>query len=195
MAIKMEAKMAEPNAVVEPTVLSEVEEAAKEIVRPLSELTESELLAEIERRRELKEEKVEQVVTPPLGSAPPGFIWVYNRISSPFSWQKDSVTYIIAAHSFGIFPDDTAQHGRKRSILLLDPILQKAVYALALEGDAMYAKPLKMRKRLELLDRTTQDNLTPYSAVQGGKTHAVPFELNEVKAMLSRRLDAFVELE
>ncbi len=191
----MHIKMSEPDAVVEPTVLTETEEAAKEIARPLSELTESELLEEIERRRETKEEKVEQVVTPPLGSAPPGFIWVYNRISSPFSWQKDSVTYIIAAHSFGIFPDETAQHGRKRSILLLDPVLQKAVYALALEGDPMYARPLKMRKRLELLDRTTSDNLTPYSAVQGGKTHAVPFELNEVKAMLSRRLDAFVELE
>lgn len=190
----MAIQMAEPDAVVISTTLTETEEATKEASRPLTEFTETELIEEIQRRRDVKAEPTEAPIALPPGASPPGFAWVFNRTASPFSWQKNSITYEIPAHSFGLFSEDVAHHGHKRSILLLDPVLQKAVFALALENDPMFAKPLKMRKRIELLDRTTQSNLTPYAA-EGGKTRAVPFELDEVKAMLARRIDAFVELE
>ena len=177
-----------------PETLVEAPESV-EIPVQLSKMSVDDLRAEIERREAAEAVTVNQQPTPPTGSAPQGFKWVYNRLKTPFEWQYNSITYRVEGFSFGLFPDIVANHGRRHSILLLDPIMQTAVYQLALDDEKAYGKPLKMKRRLELLDRTTQDSLTPFGPKAGERTHAAALELNDVKALLSRRIDNYVELE
>lgn len=140
-----------------------------------------------------KAEESKEAVKAPT-KAPAGMLWVFNRAPVQFEWQYDAVAYQIEGHDMALFPERIARHGRKRSILSLDPFTNKAVYKLALEGEAKFGVPLKVVNRIELLDRSLVDNLLP-SGRGPGKTHSAVVTVDGMADMLSRRQSEFAELE
>lgn len=111
------------------------------------------------KRKELGKgikQTAEQVLPP--GKAPSGFVWVYNRGPKDFEWQHDTVVYKIEGHSFGLFPYAIAEHGRRRSLLTVDPITNVSTHQLALpEDSATYGRPVDSVARPygDVIDRTS----------------------------------------
>lgn len=179
---------------------------------PASELTleqlrflvEQKLLEEANRAAEQK-----KFVKPP-SKAVSGMVWVFNRGPETFVWQYDGTIYEIEGHEMLQLPVRVARHGKKRSLLSLDPLLNKAVFKLALYEtepirdankkiigerirDEKFGVPLKVVKRTELIDRSTSPSI-----LGDGRpvpTHPQLIMVDGVKEMMSRRSSDFAELE
>jgi hypothetical protein len=150
-------------------------------------LLEQKLLAEA------KEAEANKTVVTPPAKAPKNMTWVFNRAPTPFEWQFDGVVYEIGGHDMGCFTDRVAAHGKKRSILSLDPVSNTAAYKLALEGDPKFGHPLKVVSRTELIDRSIFN-----STLGDGRpvpTHPELITVGGAEALMARRTDKFVELD
>lgn len=135
---------------------------------------------------------VGELVSPP-GKAPAGFIWVYNRGPEEFEWQFNSISYTLDGHSFGLFPQSVAEHGRRRSLLTVDPMTNHSTHQLALPDDgATYGRPLKSVKRVEVIDRTTSND--PAQLGTGEKTRVAVLNVEGAEESMQRRVGAFSEL-
>jgi len=179
-------KLAARESVTPQAKVEQAKEPADMSVSELRMLLEKKLLEEAEQAVEAK-----TLVRPPT-KAPAGMVWVFNRAPQKFEWQYDAISYEIDGHDFMLFPERIGRHGRKRSILSLDPFSNKAVYKLALEGEPKFGVPLKIVNRIELMDRTLQDNLIGRGP---GKTHSAVVTVDGVADMLARRPSAYAELE
>ena len=92
-----------------------------------------------------------------------------------------------------LFPERIARHGKKRSLISLDPFNNKAVWRVALQDDEKFGVPLRIVNRVELMDRTSTANLL-------GDGAPVPTTLKVLKVdgvaeMMERRSSEYVELE
>ena len=129
----------------------------------------------------------------PPSKAPHGMLWVFNRTAEEFAWQYDSLVYTMAGHEMTLLPERIAMHGRKRSLVSLDPVANTAVYKLAVEMDAKFGHPLRVVNRLELIDRSTDNN--PLGAALKGSTRLAHLAVSGAAESMARRADQFVELE
>jgi hypothetical protein len=171
--------------------------AAKQEDSPpdLSKMTTEQLRYLLEQKllAEAKEAEANKTVVAPPAKAPKNMKWVFNRAPTPFEWQFDGVVYEIAGHDMGCFTDRVAAHGKKRSILSLDPVSNTATYKLALEGDPKFGHPLKVVNRTELIDRSV------FSSTLGDgrpvPTHPELITVGGAEALMARRTDRFVELD
>src|SRR3990172_1040601 len=171
------------------------------LVPPAIEVRQPEDLSIEELQRLLEQKRIEAAksadfdgkrVEPPT-KAPAGMLWVFNRTADPFFWQYDSVVYEITGHDMMLFPERIARHGRKRSLITLDMVANTAIFKLALEGEPKFGVPLRVVNRLELIDRSGDNN--PLGAATFGKTHIRALKVDGGAEMLRRRADQFVELE
>jgi len=129
----------------------------------------------------------------PPGKAPVGFIWVYNRGPEEFEWQFNSVSYTLDGHSFGLFPQTVAEHGRRRSLLTVDPMTNHSTHQLALPDDGKtYGRPLKSVKRVEVIDRSTSND--PAQLGTGEKTRVAVLSVEGAEEAMQRRVGSFSEL-
>lgn len=176
-----------------------------------ADLTVEQLQFLLEQKRFAEAEKAAaaQAFVKPPTKAPNGMLWVFNRGPEQFEWQYDGDLYQIEGHSMEVFLEKAARHGRKRSILSLDPLNNKAVFKLALyevepirkDGkivsekikDPKFGVPLKAVNRTELMDRSSAPSLLPSGAPT--KTHAQVIFVDGVQEMMARRPDTYVELE
>lgn len=132
-----------------------------------------------------------RMTAPP--EAPVGFVWVFNRGPEEFEWQHDSRHYKIAGHSFGLFPQMVAEHGKRRSLIALDTVTNSAVHQLVLPEDVrVYGVRLGSTKRVELIDRRTSDN--PIGVTTDVPTRVAVVRVDGVREMLERRQDLFPEV-
>lgn len=178
---------------------------AKELtLEQLRFLLEQKLLEEANKAAEQK-----KTVKPPA-KATPGFMWVFNRGSEPFEWQYNGDIYRLEGYEMGQFQARCARHGKKRSLLSLDPLANKAVFRLALYEvepirdkngkivgekikDPTFGVPLKVVKRTELIDRSTAK-----STLGDGRpvpTHPEVIMVDGVKELMARRVGDYAELE
>ena len=125
--------------------------------------------------------------------APHGMLWVFNRTTEEFTFQYDSLTYSVAGHEMTLLPERIATHGRKRSLVSLDPVANTAVYKLVTEKDAKFGHPLKVVNRMELIDRSTDNN--PLGAALRVPTHLRAIPVAGAAESMARRADQYVELE
>ena len=93
-------------------------------------------LLEEKRAQIAKDSKDEGKKVAPPTKAPAGMLWVFNRTPEQFIWQYDSLVDEIEGHDMMLFPERVARHGRKRSLVSLDPIANTAVFQLVLEDCA-----------------------------------------------------------
>mgnify|MGYP001587531976 CR=1 FL=1 len=100
------------------------------------------------------------LIPPPGVPAPPGFLWVFNRLNIPFERPFDGLLQRIEPHGYQLFSLEVANHLYRHS-LILDDLQGHQVYALALENKKGWGKPLAPRQRRELIDRTS--NANPYN--------------------------------
>ena len=100
------------------------------------------------------------LIPPPGVPAPPGFLWVFNRLNIPFERPFDGLIQRIEPHGYQLFSLEVANHLYRHS-LILDDLQGHQVYALALEGKKGWGKPLAPRQRRELIDRSS--NANPYN--------------------------------
>ena len=150
-------------------------------------------LLEEKRAQIAKDSKDEGKKVAPPTKAPAGMLWVFNRTPDLFIWQYDSLIYEIEGHDMMLFPERIARHGRKRSLLSLDLMANTAIFRVVLEDDPKFGVPLRVVNRLELIDRTNDDN--PLGAATYGKTHIRAIKVAGASEMLQRRSDQYVELE
>ena len=150
-------------------------------------------LLEVKRTQIAKDAKEEGKKVNPPTKAPAGMLWVFNRTPDTFMWQYDSLIYEVEGHDMMLFPERVARHGRKRSMLSLDLVANTALFKLVLEDDPKFGVPLRVVNRLELIDRTHDDN--PLGAATYGKTHIRAIKVAGASEMLQRRSDQYVELE
>jgi hypothetical protein len=181
----------------------EVVKAEELSVAQLRFLLEQKLLAEAAANEESK------TFSKPPYPAPQGMLWVFNRGPKPFEWQYDGICYEVDGHSAMPFMERVARHGRKRSLLSLDPIMNTAVFQLSLYEveilmkdkkkvgekikDNKYGVPLKVVRRTELIDRSHVISVLG----DGSPIRTTPrlIQVDGVAEMMSRRPDSYVELE
>ena len=183
-------ELPEPEETVSPTV----ETATSSETRPEDlSIDELQRLLEVKRTQIAKDAKEEGKKVNPPTKAPAGMLWVFNRTPDTFMWQYDSLIYEVEGHDMMLFPERVARHGRKRSMLSLDLVANTALFKLVLEDDPKFGVPLRVVNRLELIDRTHDDN--PLGAATYGKTHIRAIKVAGATEMLQRRSDQYVELE
>ena len=180
----------EPEEIVSP--IDETAPASETKPEDLS-IEELQRLLEEKRTQIAREAKDEGKKVAPPTKAPVGMLWVFNRTPDLFFWQYDSLIYEIEGHEMMLFPERVARHGRKRSLLSLDLIANTALFKLVLEDDPKFGVPLRVVNRLELIDRTHDDN--PLGAATHGKTHIRAIKVGGATEMLQRRAGQYVELE
>ena len=182
--------VAEPEEVLDQSTPPEPPPAAS-----FNDLTIEELQTLLEQKRLEAAQKAAAEAKPVKAptKAPHGMLWVFNRTSEEFTWQYDSLTYTVAGHEMTLLPERIATHGRKRSLVSLDPIANTAVYKLVTEKDAKFGHPLKVVSRLELIDRSTDNN--PLGAALKVPTRLKALSVAGAAESMNRRADQFVELE
>lgn len=195
-AIKMAEALGETDVEIpepEEIVSAVVETAPASETKPEDlSIDELQRLLEVKRTQIAKDAKEEGKKVAPPTKAPAGMLWVFNRTPDTFIWQYDSLIYEIEGHDMMLFPERIARHGRKRSLLSLDLIANTALFKLVLEDDPKFGVPLRVVNRLELIDRTNDDN--PLGAATYGKTHIRAIKVAGASEMLQRRSDQYVEL-
>ena len=111
---------------------------------------------------------------------PPGFTWLYNRLSIPYEAMFDLKQYIFEPHEERLVPDDVALFLHNGSVIKVDLTTSRGVRALvpSTQEDGKphpdfrlpYGDPLGD----EVIDRSMGDNpLGLPSQIAGTKTHAV----------------------
>lgn len=185
-----------PKSKTDPTELS---------VEQLRYLLEQKLLAEAQANEEKK------TFTKPPSRAPGGMLWVFNRSPKKFEWQYNGLVYEIEGHSMQLFMEKSARHGKKRSLLSLDPLKNTAVFSLALfetdpirkDGkiigekikDPKFGVPLKVVNRMELIDRSSSHVFIQGSDGRPVRSTPRMLHVDGVEEMMSRRPDNYAELE
>ena len=150
-------------------------------------------LLEQKRSAIAKQAEAEHAPVKPPQRAPAGMVWTFNRGPQRFIWQYDALVYEIEGHDMMLFPERVGRHGRKRSLISLDPILNTAVFQVVLEEDKKFGVPLRIVNRLELIDRTTDPN--PLGRGAPVPTHPMALSVAGAYEAMQRRTDRFVELE
>ena len=168
----------------------------------LDDLTIEQLQYLLEQKRFAEADKAAAANTnvKPPAKAPQGMMWVFNRGPQMFEWQYDGIVYQVEGHAMEVFQERVARHGRKRSLLSLDPLNNKAVFQLALyetagdrNKDIKFGVPLKAVTRHELMDRTSASSLLATGAPTATKPRLI--QVDGVREMMARRPDSYVELE
>ena len=150
-------------------------------------------LLEQKRTAIAQQAEAEHAPVKPPQRAPAGMLWIFNRGPHRFIWQYDAIVYEIEGHDMMLFPERVGRHGRKRSLISLDPILNTAVFQVVLEDDKKFGVPLRIVNRLELIDRTTDPN--PLGRGAPVPTHPMALSVAGAYEAMQRRTDRFVELE
>lgn len=166
---------------------------ADQLAEPDFTIEQLEEMIEAKRREFGKGVKaIGEVVAPP-GKAPTGFIWVYNRGPDRFDWQFNSISYSLDGHSFGLFTNVVAEHGKRRSLLSVDMITNHSTHQLALPEDvAEYGRPMKKSRRFEVIDRSTSDD--PAQLGTGEKTRVAVLTVEGNEESNIPRVGSFTEL-
>lgn len=198
MAIKLGTKpieLGEDSAVVEELIPEEVALAALDALPKKPVFTVEELRFMLEQKlleqAKTAEETGERVKPP--AKAPSGMLWVFNRGPQKFEWQYDGTVYEVEGHDMACYPERIARHGRKRSLVSLDPFSNKAVFRLAVEDEEKFGVPLRVVNRTELMDRSVASNFLDGSSPV--RTTPKAIRVDGVAEMLARRQDTYVELE
>lgn len=178
-----------------PAELDEVLEVAEKEDEPPKpdELTIMQLRLLLEQKLLAEAKKTSGDRLAPPSKAPGGLAWLFNRGSAPFIWQYDALVYELDGHDMQLFPERVARHGKKRSLVSLDPVANTALFQCVLESDPKFGIPLKIVNRTELIDRTTDAN--PLGVGSPVPTRLVALQVGGAAESLLRRSDQFVELE
>jgi len=118
--------------------------------------------------------------TAPTFPAPPGFMWVYNRLDRDYEVMFDHKPYVFGPYSYTLMTLAAGHFCVANSALKTDysGIVPVSEYALAAQGDKTYGKPLpaKYDRGVESIDRSKQDNLTDRSTDVPTKALPTPID-------------------